>query len=34
LKTYPHQNCKKKKYICENINKIEKMKNMLILYII
>jgi hypothetical protein len=26
LPTYLHQNCKKKKYICENINKIEKIK--------
>jgi hypothetical protein len=34
LKTYLHQNCKKKVYICENINKIEKMQKMLILYII
>jgi hypothetical protein len=34
LKTYPHQYCKKRKYICKNINKIEKIQKMLILYII
>jgi hypothetical protein len=34
LKTYPRQNCFKIKYICENINKIEKMQKLLILYII
>jgi hypothetical protein len=34
LKTYPHQHCNESKYIRENINKIEKMQKMLILYII
>jgi hypothetical protein len=30
IENLPHQNCKKIKYVCENINKTEKMQKMLI----